>query len=197
MSVIILYSKKSNSAYMLIFLITTLGFVPFAFDPSGPQFRCQVTGLLILTSVNFRWLVTQRLPSVPYLTELDKYSIGLLFHLVFFCIWHSIIGSSAISTDKKRFDCYFLFGASVFFTFYNFYYLTWFFKMSRKIKKFLHDGQDEAKKEAEARAIEFADRPSDDSEAGPTERAADSTEDLLPFKTQYNSTKKGKNSLRN
>lgn len=69
--------------------------------------------------------------------------------------------------------------------------------MSRKIKKFLHDGQDEAKKEAEARAIEFADRPSDDSEAGPTERAADSTEDLMPFKTQSNSIKKGKNSLQN
>lgn len=67
---------------MLIFLITVLGFVPFAFDPNGPQFRCQVTGLLILTSVNFRWIVTQRLPSVPYLTSLDKYAIGSLLFLV-------------------------------------------------------------------------------------------------------------------
>ncbi len=57
-----------TSAYMLVFLITVLGFVPFSFAPDGPQFRCQVTGLLLLTSVNFRWIVTQRLPSVPYLT---------------------------------------------------------------------------------------------------------------------------------
>ena len=71
---------------MLIFLITVLGFVPFAFDPNGPQFRCQVTGLLILTSVNFRWIVTQRLPSVPYLTSLDKYAIGSLLFLVSFSL---------------------------------------------------------------------------------------------------------------
>ncbi len=166
---------------MLIFLITTLGFVPFAFEPNGPQFRCQVTGLLILTSVNFRWLVTQRLPSVPYLTQLDKYSIGLLFHLVIFCIWHSIIGSSAFSSDKKLFDCYFLIGASSFFTLYNFYYLHWFTKMSRQIKKFLHDGQNEAKKEAEARALEFSETP-ETCEAQEAEAELDDTvEELKPF----------------
>lgn len=139
---------------MLIFLITTLGFVPFAFDPNGPQFRCQVTGLLILTSVNFRWLVTQRLPSVPYLTSLDKYAIGNLFHLVIFCVWHSIIGSDAFEQKafRKRFDCYFLYGASTFFLFYNIWYGFWFLKMSRSIKKFLDDGQAEAKKAAEDRA---------------------------------------------
>lgn len=147
---------------MLIFLITTLGFVPFAFEPNGPQFRCQVTGLLILTSVNFRWLVTQRLPSVPYLTSLDKYAIGSLFHLVIFCVWHSIIGSTAIANEpsyKKKFDCYFLYGSSTFFMFYNIFYACWFLKMSRSIKKFLDDGQLDAKKAAEERAIEFAEPP--------------------------------------
>lgn len=150
------------NAYMLIFLITTLGFVPFAFDPNGPQFRCQVTGLLILTSVNFRWLVTQRLPSVPYLTSLDKYAIGSLFHLVIFCVWHSIIGSTTIASEasyKKKFDCYFLYGSSTFFILYNIFYACWFLKMSRSIKKFLDDGQSEAKKAAEERAIEFAEPP--------------------------------------
>ncbi len=140
---------------MLIFLITTLGFVPFAFDPNGPQFRCQVTGLLILTSVNFRWVVTQRLPSVPYLTSLDKFAIGNLFHLVIFCVWHSIIGSDAFSKDaanRKRIDCYFLYGASTFFLFYNIWYGFWFLKMSRSIKKFLNDGQTESKKACEDRA---------------------------------------------
>lgn len=120
------------NAYMLIFLITVLGFVPFAFSPESPQFRCQVTGLLLLTSVNFRWIVTQRLPSVAYLTSLDKYAIGSLLHLVLFCCWHSIIGSNLITSDnslKKKIDTYVLYGAASFYVLYNFGYLIWFIRM--------------------------------------------------------------------
>ncbi len=128
---------------MLIFLITILGFVPFAFDPSSPQFRCQVTGLLLLTSVNFRWIVTQRLPSVPYLTSLDKYAIGSLLYLVLFCVWHSIIGSSIIISSekenvsyKRQVDTYVLACSAGFFILYNLFYIAWFFKMYRSINKF-------------------------------------------------------------
>lgn len=124
---------------MLIFLITVLGFVPFAFDVSGPQFRCQVTGLLLLTSVNFRWIVTQRLPSVPYLTSLDKYAIGSLFSLVLFCVWHSVIGSNVITKNpdqKQLIDNYVFMGAGIFYLLYNIGYITWFLKMARSIKKF-------------------------------------------------------------
>ena len=78
---------------MLIFLITVLGFVPFAFSPESPQFRCQVTGLLLLTSVNFRWIVTQRLPSVAYLTSLGKYELNLF-----------IIYSFSFSHDKSKYN---------------------------------------------------------------------------------------------
>lgn len=122
---------------MLIFLITVLGFVPFAFDPAAPQFRAQVTGLLLLTSVNFRWIVTQRLPSVPYLTSLDKYAIGSLLFLVCFCVWHSLIGSSIITTtDKKNIDTYVLYGLAGLFLVYNLVYVIWFIKMDRTIKNF-------------------------------------------------------------
>lgn len=142
---------------MLIFLITVLGFVPFAFDPTGPQFRCQVTGLLILTSVNFRWIVTQRLPSVPYLTSLDKYAIGSLLFLVLFCVWHSLIGSSLLinihqNEDKgelrKRIDTYLLFGSASIFLFYNFFYIFWFLKMYKSIKKFHNFSVGEVQKSA-------------------------------------------------
>jgi hypothetical protein len=64
------------NAYMLIFFISILGFVPFSFTYTAPHFRIQTTCLLILSSVNFRWIVTQKLPSVSYLTTLDKYAIG-------------------------------------------------------------------------------------------------------------------------
>jgi len=81
------------NAYMLIFMISGLGFVPFSFAAYSPHFRIQTTCLLILSSVNFRWIVTSRLPTVSYLTTLDLYAIGALVFLVLLCCWHAIIGT--------------------------------------------------------------------------------------------------------
>ena len=83
------------NAYMLIFLVSVLGFVPFSFAYDAPHFRIQTTCLLILSSVNFRWIVTQKLPTVSYLTTLDKYAIGALIFLALLCCWHGIIGASS------------------------------------------------------------------------------------------------------
>jgi hypothetical protein len=80
---------------MLIFLVSVLGFVPFSFAYDLPHFRIQTTCLLILSSVNFRWIVTQKLPTVSYLTTLDKYAIGALVFLALLCCWHGIIGASS------------------------------------------------------------------------------------------------------
>jgi hypothetical protein len=80
---------------MLIFLVSVLGFVPFSFAYDAPHFRIQTTCLLILSSVNFRWIVTQKLPTVSYLTTLDKYAIGALVFLALLCCWHGIIGTSS------------------------------------------------------------------------------------------------------
>lgn len=82
-----------NNAYMLIFMISGLGFVPFSFAAYSPHFRIQTTCLLILSSINFRWIVTQRLPTVSYLTTLDLYAIGALVFLVLLCCWHACIGT--------------------------------------------------------------------------------------------------------
>lgn len=127
------------SAYMLIFLITVLGFVPFSFSPIGPQFRVQTTGLLILTAVNFRWVITQRLPSVSYLTSLDKYAIGNLLFLFIFCIWHSLIGCALIADDeptKRSIDSVVLIMFACLNLFYNSYFVLWFLKMAKKAEKF-------------------------------------------------------------
>jgi len=70
------------NAYLMIFFVSSLGFVPFSFDLANHHLRIQVTSLLILTAVNFRWVVTQRLPPVSYLTQLDKYAIVTLMFLV-------------------------------------------------------------------------------------------------------------------
>jgi hypothetical protein len=83
--------------------------------------------------------VTQRLPSVPYLTSLDKYAIGSLLCLVLFCVWHSLIGSSVITSDaktRKEVDSYVLYGSAAFYLVYNLFYIVWFMKMFRAITKF-------------------------------------------------------------
>ncbi|RNA23241.1 gamma aminobutyric acid receptor subunit [Brachionus plicatilis] len=109
------------NAYMLIFLISALGFVPFSFNHSFPHFRIQTTCLLILSSINFRWIVTQKLPTVSYLTTLDKYAIVALIFLVSLCAWHAVIGSVLFSSIDKEYvggiDKYALFFIGTYFLF--------------------------------------------------------------------------------
>ena len=123
------------NAYMLIFFVSTLGFVPFSFTVANNQFRIQVTSLLILTSVNFRWIVTQRLPTVSYLTTLDIYAIGALIFLVALCCWHATIGSDVINGDKDRIDSIVLIIIGVVYVIYHIIYFTMFYKKYRRYEK--------------------------------------------------------------
>ena len=101
-----------QSAYSLIFLITVLGFVTFSILCDGPQNRMAIVAILLLTSANFRWLITARLPAVSYLTLFDKFSIGGIFILTLMFSWHGIIGSTVISSNIntiKSIDTYLLY----------------------------------------------------------------------------------------
>ena len=122
---------------MLIFIITALGFVPFSINASKPHFRMSVAGVLILTQVNFRWIITQRIPSVGYLTSIDKFAIGNLFFLVAFALWHSIIGSTLFDEDndnRTKLDLYGLYGFSGAFTFYTLFAILNILWKSKKIE---------------------------------------------------------------
>lgn len=79
------------NAFLLIFLITSAVFTTFSIDFDKPHFRLPTTATLLLTSITFRWSYSSRcLPTVNYLTSLDKYSIGSLV-LIYLClIWHGI-----------------------------------------------------------------------------------------------------------
>ncbi|CAF0881847.1 unnamed protein product [Rotaria sp. Silwood1] len=54
--------------------------------------RLQISCTLLLTSITFRWTVNRSLPTISYLTAMDKYAIMCLFILVILSIWHAIIG---------------------------------------------------------------------------------------------------------
>lgn len=98
----------------------------------------QTTLLLILSSVNFRWIVTQRLPSVSYLTTLDKYAITALIFLVLLCAWHAIVGSQLLSnmdSQRSAIDFIMLYIIAGLFTAFHLVYITYFiFKYLRYSK---------------------------------------------------------------
>lgn len=83
-----------------------LAFTTFAIGLTGPQNRATIVAILMLTSINFRWVITQRLPSVSYLTLLDKFTIGCIILLALLFSWDAIIGSLANNwypEDKDHF----------------------------------------------------------------------------------------------
>lgn len=128
-------------------MITSISFTAFSFSPFDPQFRCQVIALLMLTLVNFRWVITQRLPSVSYLTMLDKYSIGSIIFLFMSFMWHSMIGSRAViksDMETKRFDKYFFFSYIAFYFIFNLLFLIIFLKLYLNIKAFKKKNQKKA-----------------------------------------------------
>jgi hypothetical protein len=106
------------SAYFLLFLITTLGFCTFSIAYTGPQNRLSICGILILTAVNFRWLITARLPSVSYLTFLDQFSLGGICILVALFLWHAIIGCGVINTSTSTIQAIEMYVAITYAVFY-------------------------------------------------------------------------------
>ncbi|RNA29803.1 Gamma-aminobutyric acid receptor subunit gamma [Brachionus plicatilis] len=127
------------NALTLILLITSISFTAFSFSPLDPQFRCQVIALLMLTLVNFRWVITQRLPSVSYLTMLDKYSIGSIVFLFISFMWHSMIGSRALvkgELETRKFDRYFFFSYVAIYFSFNLLFLFIFTRLFLNIRAF-------------------------------------------------------------
>jgi hypothetical protein len=81
-----------SNAFFLIFLITVASLELFSIDCKLPQARLQSLYTLLLTSVSFKWVINRSLPTVSYLTSLDKYAIVCIFYLSLQAIWFSIAG---------------------------------------------------------------------------------------------------------
>jgi hypothetical protein len=105
------------NAILPIFLITLASLAPFVIDPKIPQSRLPSTATMLLTSVSIRWIVGRLLPTVSYLTSLDKYSLGtmmiitmqLLYHAIFGAIFHSLPEKLAYQLDKIIFAIFLTF----------------------------------------------------------------------------------------
>ncbi|XP_078589584.1 cys-loop ligand-gated ion channel-like isoform X2 [Branchiostoma floridae x Branchiostoma japonicum] len=64
--------------FVIMFLILLLTFSSFALDTGALESRLDVTLTLLLTSVAFKLVLAQRLPTISYLTLLDIYILAVL-----------------------------------------------------------------------------------------------------------------------
>jgi hypothetical protein len=79
------------NAFFLVFLITLSSLTIFSIRCHMNQNRIQTVCTLLLTSVTFKWLTNRSLPTVSYMTSLDKYSLTCMLFLCCEVIWHSAI----------------------------------------------------------------------------------------------------------
>lgn len=79
------------NVFLVMCLICSLSFTTFAVQLNLPQNRLQLTFILLLTTISFKFIVNQSLPMIAYLTFLDKYILGSMSILASTCVWHAVI----------------------------------------------------------------------------------------------------------
>ncbi|CAF0974856.1 unnamed protein product [Brachionus calyciflorus] len=122
------------NAYFLIFLITASAMTIFSIDPKLPQNRLQTTCTFLLTSVSFKWVINRSLPTISYLTSLDKYAIICIFFVCLNCAWHAIVGAFWSKEDAKIIDQWVLVAMASLFVLIHFGFMIWLFLAQRKIR---------------------------------------------------------------
>ncbi|CAL8094473.1 unnamed protein product [Calicophoron daubneyi] len=79
------------NVFLIMFMITGLAFATFAVSPDKAELRLRLSFTLILTSVTFKYVITQSLPKISYLTYMDKYVLMSLGILCIISIWHAVV----------------------------------------------------------------------------------------------------------
>ena len=74
-------------------LVSFASLAPFVNDIKYPQTRLPSTCTLILTSVGTRFTIGRLLPTVSYLTSLDKYSLSTMFIITMELLYHALMGA--------------------------------------------------------------------------------------------------------
>ena len=87
------------NVYLFNFLITILSLTLFVIDIKSAERRISGTFTLILTSFSFKIVTSKTLPTISYLTSLDKYQIINIVYLGVCCVWHSTCVSLNVSIN--------------------------------------------------------------------------------------------------
>lgn len=122
------------NAYFLIFLITVSALTIFSVDCKLPQNRLQTTYTLLLTSVSFKWVINRSLPTISYLTSLDKYAIICIFFVCLLCVWHAIVGAFWAAAEAREYDKWLLLAFSVIFILIHVGFIVWYLVAYKEIR---------------------------------------------------------------
>ncbi|CDS42224.1 gamma aminobutyric acid receptor subunit [Echinococcus multilocularis] len=96
------------NVFLIMFMISGLSFATFAVSPDKAELRLRLSFTLILTSVTFKYVITQSLPRISYLTYMDKYVLMSLAILCVISIWHAVIAILPVNAMSSVDDIAFL-----------------------------------------------------------------------------------------
>jgi len=112
------------NVFFLMFFITLMAFATYSVHPSLPQNRLQLSFTLLLTAVTFKWVVNRCLPTISYLTSLDKYVLGSMVMLCLVCAWHALV-SALPASQRKYWDNVALVAAVLLYLFFHGVFVLW------------------------------------------------------------------------
>ena len=107
------YKFYIDNVFLVMFLITTLSFGSFAVEADATVGRIKISLTLLLTSVAFKYYVQQFVPTVSYLTLIDKYILYCI-EFQFFITVHSMIGGLITNSKALSIFEWISFGTSLF-----------------------------------------------------------------------------------
>lgn len=106
-SATVVISRKASffvtNNLVIVFLITFLSVTLFSDDPQQVSSRLSSVFTLLLTLFAFKIVLTNQLPTISYLTIIDKYQVLNIIYLTSICCWFAIIRSLPFDDlEKKR-----------------------------------------------------------------------------------------------
>jgi hypothetical protein len=90
------------NAFLLMFLNTLMSFSAFCISAATPHFRLAVTLTILLTAINFKWVVNRSLPPTSTVNRLDTYHIFSVSFICFLAAWHSLIATRLFALLEPR-----------------------------------------------------------------------------------------------
>lgn len=105
-SATVIISRKASffvtNNLLIVFLITFLSLTLFSADPTDASSRLSSVFTLLLTLFAFKIVITNQLPTISYLTIIDKYQVLNIIYLTSICCWFAMIKSLYFETESSR-----------------------------------------------------------------------------------------------
>jgi hypothetical protein len=89
-----------------LFFVTATIFVSFTHDPESIASRLSACATTLLTSINFRFVIHNYLPNVPYSTYLDLYSMASIVFITLVFTWHAYSVKQLDKVTYAQLDIY-------------------------------------------------------------------------------------------